>query len=85
MRRGLAWQGLARHGEARQDKTRFLQITERTTMKLFNYHLISDAEYRRIRQIDMALRRRFTPVQIEQIMSGRVYIAKNPTRKSKVA
>lgn len=54
-------------------------------MKLFNYHLISDAEYRRIRQIDMALRRRFTPVQIEQIMSGRVYIAKNPTRKSKVA
>jgi len=54
-------------------------------MKLFNYHLISDAEYRRIRQIDMALKRRFNPAQIEQIMTGKVYIAKNPTRKSRVA
>jgi len=80
-----ARRGWARQGVARQDKTRFLQITERTPMKLFNYHLISDAEYRRIRQIDMALKRRFTPEQIEAIMSGKVYIARNPTRKNKVA
>ena len=55
-------------------------------MKIYKItDLISDAEYRRIRQIDMALKRRFSPAQIEQIMTGKVYIAKNPTRKSRVA
>jgi len=50
-------------------------------MKIFDWHIIKDSELRRIRQIDLSLKRKFSPEQIAAILDGKAHIARNPNRK----
>lgn len=52
-------------------------------MRIFNWHIIHDKELRRIRALDLQLKRKFSPDQINAILDGRgVHIARNPKRKA---
>ena len=54
-------------------------------MKIGNWHIIHDSELKRIREIDIRLKRKFSPEQIKAILDGTGHYSRNPKREKKAA
>jgi len=54
-------------------------------MRIGNWHIIHDNELKRIREIDLKLRRKFSPAQIVAILDGTGHYSRNPMKKEKAA
>ena len=50
-----------------------------------NWYIINKSELEKIRQTEIALKRRFTPAQIEELRNGKVYLQRFPKRKKVAA
>ena len=50
-------------------------------MKLGNWHIIHDSELEKIKQTEIALKRRFTPAQIEALREGKLHLHRNPQKR----
>ena len=46
-----------------------------------NFNIIHKSELDKIRETELALKRRFTPTQIEDLRAGRIHLHKNPPKK----
>ena len=55
--------------------------TMKLWQQLFNWHIIHDSEMRKIRETELALKRRFTEAQIADLRNGKLHLHKNPTKK----
>ena len=49
-----------------------------------NWYIINKGELEKIKQTELALKRRFTPAQIEALRDGKIHLRKNPKRKAAV-
>lgn len=51
-------------------------------MKVFNWHIIHDRELKQIREIDLKLKRKFSPSERQAILDGRAHCHLNPKKKA---
>lgn len=47
-----------------------------------NWYILSKSEMTKIKETELALKRRFTPAQIEALRDGKIHLRKNPQRKA---
>ncbi len=50
-----------------------------------SFHIVHDSELKRRDELELALKRRFTPEQWQAIREGRAHVHRNPVKKEKVA
>lgn len=50
-----------------------------------NWYIMNKGELEKIKQTELALKRRFTPAQIESLREGKLHLHRNPQKKDKVA
>lgn len=50
-------------------------------MKLFNWYIISKSEMAILQERNIKLRRKLTDKQIEDLLEGKLHIARNPRRR----
>lgn len=50
-----------------------------------NWYIINKAELAKIQSTEIALKRKFTPAQIDSLREGKTHLHRNPVKKEKVA
>jgi hypothetical protein len=60
-------------------------ITGGAMITIGNWYIINKAELAKIQSTEIALKRKFTPAQIDSLREGKTHLHRNPVKKEKVA